>query len=300
MNQNSFRFFILIVMNFLVAAAVIVSIFLGKGSPVSPDTYKSLAAKLQATGQNHQAIEAYEKYFETANPDDQLKAKIAFSIGSLYEAETQFEKALQWLYLVEILDPKSSVKADADQKIVYLLERLKKFSAAKLVLDDKTSLQKKEVPESEVLAKIGPKELSINDLNEAMDRAPETVKKKLKDKKAKGDFLRSLVAEELLFQKAERLQLQNDPKLGKTMELIRRQLVVQKLLDDEISKKISVDEKDLKNFFEANKTKYKDFDKNRAQLELDYKTEKAQSIYQTLVEEALGSQQVKLFMEKVK
>ncbi|MEK6623574.1 MAG: hypothetical protein AABY86_01315, partial [Bdellovibrionota bacterium] len=85
------------------------------------------------------------------------KSAIAFSLGGLSENAGHFEKAVRWYYNVETFDPNSVHKADANKAVVALLEKLQKYSAANMILAEKTALNAKQG--GKVVAKVGGKEL---------------------------------------------------------------------------------------------------------------------------------------------
>ena len=76
--------------------------------------------------------------------------------------------------------------------------------------------------------------------------------------------------------------------------------MVQRVLEDEIGKKISADPADIKNYYEANKTKFnKPFAEITKQVEEEYKMQKGQMLYSNLMEDILKTEDVKIFADKM-
>jgi hypothetical protein len=267
--------------------------------------------RLHAAGLAKEAAEHYARYLAAAGLSAGEKARTALTIGELFESAGEFEKALSYYYLVEVHSGQGSeLQKKAAGHIVAILEQLKKFGAAKLALRSSTALsdEKKRPSGAVVVAKVGDSELYQSDLDEALDLMPEAVRQQFSKPEDRKRLLQKLVADELLYQKGLRLKLNEDSAYKKHVTAMMKQLVVQKVVENEVTSKIAVDEADLKNYFEANKKKYADgktadaalFAKVRPAVLQDYKLSKAQSLYQQLVEETLAQGQVKLFEENVK
>jgi len=220
------------------------------------DFFKNVAGKLHAAGLIGQATQQYELYLEKGNVDPSVRAKISYSLGELYEQEGHLEKAISWFYQVELLDPKSNYITDANQKIVAILEKLKKFGAAQSFMNEKTSLKKEKIKGASVIARVGEQDIYDYQVNEYIDRLPEAMKANIKTPAARKDLLQKFIIDQLLWKKSKRLGLEKEPAFIKKLEQVTKQLLVEKLLKTEIESKISVQEDDLKNYFKANKEKF--------------------------------------------
>ena len=213
------RFSILLGLQLLILVAI--ALYFIKWKPqkneLSSDYWRDVASRLHSTGITLEAAKYYEKYLEEAQIDAKTRAKIAFSIAELYEREEMAEKALSWYYQVEVSDAAESDKKGAAKRIVALLEKLEKFSAAKYALKGSTQLNpnqeraKGAVP----VAKIGDREIFLHEIHEAIDTLPPQLKKSFESDEAKADFLKKYVADELLYLKAKRLQYDNNPDIQK-------------------------------------------------------------------------------------
>lgn len=289
------------------------------GPPMNPPNalpriYRDLASELQASGMAQEALPFLERYFESA-PDAE-KASVAFSLSQMYLAEDQLGKALGWSMAVKVADQKSPHSEEAAKQTVVLLEKLGKVAAAKRVLKSATSLAgdppSNDPKGSVVLAQVGTKSIFSHDLDGAIDELPKEMKDKVATKEGKAEILKKLVADEVLAAKAFRLGLDQDPKVAKKLAQIRQQILIQKIIEDDILKKITVDPSDLKNFFESHKERYAKTDSKgktsspatfeavRTEVEKDYRMAKLQERYQELLTESLAGDEVKLFADRIK
>jgi peptidyl-prolyl cis-trans isomerase C len=85
---------------------------------------------------------------------------------------------------------------------------------------------------------------------------PEWMRKQVSTKEGKAEYLKKYVADELFFRKGIKLEYDKSPELRKRLARVEKELVVNKVLKEEIKDKIKVEDDDLKNFFEAHKNKY--------------------------------------------
>ena len=232
---------------------------LEKASTVSGELRRDLAGKLLGAGLPEQAVEQYKFYLSETDLPAERRANIAYTIGKIYMEQGQYEDALSWFYQVEMLDPKTRLGPEVGSKIVACLERLGRFAQAQYSLDARSSLDgqiKDEDKGLEVVAKIGNESISLRELNEAMDALPEWMRESLNDPAQKQAFLQQYVAEELLYRKAKKLELDKTPQMRKMADRALRQLLVQKVLEGEIQEKVDVKPEEVELFFQANRNRY--------------------------------------------
>ena len=232
------------------------------GAAALPGEFRrELAGKLLSSGLRLQAIEQYEAYLrETSLPADR-RAAIAFTLGKLSMEERRYEQALSWLYQVEMLDPGSDLASEAGAKIVTCLERLGRYAQAQYSLEARSGLdgdRGEEFRGERVVARIGKDTITLRELDEAIDGLPEWMRGTLDDPARKQEFLRQYVAEELLFRKARRLGLDEDPVVRRQADRALRQFMVQKVLEGEIREKVHVTPDDVELYFKANEGRYRE------------------------------------------
>ncbi len=324
-----YRFAILVTLQVIVLMGIGFSLWKlgGKNSKLSA-VDREVGNKLQAAGLVAQAIPYYEKAVGESTLGTQERAHLIMTIVDLLEKAGQYERALGWLYQVVTMAPGAKIEEEASRKIVALLERLKKYAAAKQALAHSTALERRQEGKRGskgsgdlvVVAEIGERRIFQHEYNEALDEARERLGEKereaLHKKEGKTAFLKKLVADEILVQKAERLQYDQDPKLVKQLESMRKQMLVFRILEEEIGKKISVEQADLLNYFKTHREKYASqgnaqsgnkskkkapvqFEEVKDQVALDYRMEKSQDRYQKLIEETLAGEKITLYEDKI-
>jgi peptidyl-prolyl cis-trans isomerase C len=229
--------------------------------------YRELANKLKSVGIAEEAARQYENYFNTAQTDKRTRSNIAYTLGKLYMEEENYEKALSWFYRVDIIDPNTPLKSEVGSKIVHCLETLERFHAAEYALEARSSLQENQQEETKgnkVVAEIGNDRITLREVDEAIDELPPWMKEQFKGKEKKVEFMKKYVADELFYRKAKKLEYDKDGELRKKSTQFMKQLMINKILEEEIKDKIAIEEDDLKNYFKANQNRYKE----RAQAQI--------------------------------
>jgi parvulin-like peptidyl-prolyl isomerase len=250
----------------LLSAGLTYVFFVGdRASPASTrrglwgEQRRDLAGKLLSAGLRGKAIEEYELYLSETDLAADRRAKLAYTLGKLYMEEGNYEDALRWLYQVEMLDPKTDLAPEAGSKIVACLERLGRFAQAQYSLEARSGLDKtgrEEFKGDRVVAQIGSDAITLREFDEAIDAMPEWMRASVKEPEKKEAFLEQYVAEELIHQKAKRLELDKDPSVRKQGERALRQLMIQKVLEDEIKAKVAVSEQDVELYYSAHRERY--------------------------------------------
>ena len=98
--------------------------------------------------------------------------------------------------------------------------------------------------------------ITMEELDEAIDAMPEWMRTAVEDPAQKRAFLEQYVAEELIYQKAKRLELDKDPSVRKQAERATRQLMIQKVLEDEIKAKVKISDDEVDLYYRAHPDRY--------------------------------------------
>jgi len=220
---------------------------------------RKYANTLFSRGLKREAIAAYERYLDTTAEPGKERAKIAYRIGTMYMDVGEYEKALANFYRVEIEEQQTELAADVGQKVVACLENLGMTSQAQYELESRTAIQ----PEGEkaekggvVIAKIGKDEISMGEIDAALDRLPDWMRKQYQSGEGKLEFAGQYVANELLYRKAKRLGLDKTPDMRLKIVDVTRGLLVQKVIEDEVKKAVQINPADAKLYYDANKDRY--------------------------------------------
>jgi len=262
-----------------------------------------------------QAIAEYARYLHDYPLDEREQASISYTIGNIYfDRVRDYETALSYYLRVQELYPKSELGPEAGKRIVECLERLQRSADAQQALEESTFLDTAQVTKKRpgaVVAKIGSREVTTGDLEYEMKRLPPYVQAQIKDQSKRVEFLRQYVATELLYDTAKRKGLEKNAEVIEAAFLARKNLLVQKLLEEEIAGNVDYNESDLDLYYRANLSRYAKTDsagKNPQQLSFaeakpqvtqDYIREKQQQKYNALIERMMRAEAVQIYDDKV-
>jgi parvulin-like peptidyl-prolyl isomerase len=247
--------------------------------------HRELANKLKSVGIADEAIKQYENYFNTTQVDKRTRSNLAYTLGKLYLEEGNYERALSWFYRVDMIDPETPLKSEVGSKIVHCLEMLGKFHAAEYALEARSSLeenQQGELKGGKLVAEIGNRKITLREVDEALDALPPWMKEQFKGSEKKLEFMKKYVSDELFYRKAKKLEYDKDGELRKKTADFMKQLMISKVLEEELKDKITVEEDDLKNYFKANQERYKEKAQARIRLIKAGMEEIAQNILKEL------------------
>lgn len=278
----------------------------------SAERAREVAAKLQAAGALVEAAARYEAYLEAAAPPADQQARIAYSLGVNYLESGQYEKALRWFYESETLGG-ADLGSELSARIVHCLERLGRHRSAQAALESRVELSAVAPAPADdpFVARIGPTEVRRSELLRALDDLPPEIAAGYSTDEGRREFLEKWVADELLWRKAVKLEYDRDPEVQRRHAAALKQLAVARFLEREVMNEITVDEADLRNYFEANRQRYESGDAEdasrpevtleqvRPQVERDYRLLKLQSAYSDLIATELAAQQVELMSENL-
>lgn len=226
----------------------------------TPEKQFRYANTLVSKGLKHEALDAYEKYMEMIDASPENRAKVAYQMGSIYMDLGEYEKALASFYRVDMEDSDTELAPEVGQKVVACLERLGMTSQARYELESRTAMGEKETEDKgegfgPVIARIGKEEVRLSAINEALDQLAPWMKKQYESDEGKVEFVRQYIANELLYRKAKRLGYENDADVRVKLQDLTKQVLVQKVVMDEIGKVI-IDPRDVKLYYDAYKDKY--------------------------------------------
>ncbi len=258
---------------------------------------------LLAKGLNKEAASAFEDYLDKSEKNKQKMAKICYTVGKIEMNLGEYEKALAFFYKAEFLDKRANFREEMNQKIVAALENLGMTSQAQYELQARTNIGEPTKKEGRIVARIGKEDITETQVNEALDKLPEWMKKQFQSKKGKKDFIRQYVANEALYRKAKRLGIDRNPETAKTLEDLRKKVVVQKFLQKEIKDQVKIEPQDVKLYYQANKDKYidrktkkkKSFAEVKNQVEYEYRQKKEKEFTDSLLKKTLEEQKVEFF-----
>jgi hypothetical protein len=272
---------------------------------------RAIATQLQAAGVPLEAAALYERYLAEAAIEPPARAAVAYSLSTLYLDQGHYERALRWLYEAQA-DDRGELSEAIGQKIVHALEALGRVHAARAALGAQTQLPSgpgvQHAADDPVVAQLGEEAIYRSQVLASLDSLPPEIGRRFSGPEA---YLQQYVADELLWRKAQKLELDQDGEVRRASQEALKRFAIQKFIAREVVGKITVQESDLANFFAANRARYSPpaGDKKakavslsdvRGEVERDYRLGKVQAAYAELVGQELADSSVRLMPERFK
>jgi len=130
-------------------------------------------------------------------------------------------------------------------------------SQARYELESRTSLGGQKVSAGKVVARIGKREITEDDIDEALKNSPAWLKTSLSQPERRNEFIRDYVGQEVLYEKAKRLGLDTKEEIRQILEQLKKQVVVEQFLGSAIRQKLElITPDDIKLYYEANKNNF--------------------------------------------
>ncbi len=285
------------------------------GTKLPAEKVRDLANALYNRELFKQSIAEYEYYLQNYKLSEEEQANISYVIANIYfDRLKDYENALAYYVRIKELYPQSKVATDTEKRIVACLERLQRSADAQQALEEATFLDpskaKKQRP-GEVVAKIGNREITTGDLEYEMNQLPKFMLEQINDRSKKLEFLKQYIATELLYDTARRKGLDRDPQVIEAAFQAKKRAMVEKLLQQELSQNLDVNDEDLQLYYNANKAKYvqKDeasgktrqlsFEEARQAVLKDYIAAKQKSAYERLVNRMMRAEAVEIYEDKI-
>jgi tetratricopeptide (TPR) repeat protein len=286
----------------------------GRGSGQNGERLREFANELYNRELYSQAVREYQNFLDNYKTSDEQKANITFTIANIYfERLHDYENAMAAFLKLKALYPQSPLVSQADRLVVACLERLERSADAKQALDEATGVaqaDKKALP-GRVIAKIGDRPFTSGDLEYKIKQLPNTLQGQFRDKKSRLEFLRQILATELFYDAAKRKGLESDKDVLEAAYQAKKNLMVQKYLEQEISGQIRISSGDVQTYYKANRDKYaeKDAKGNVKRVKLleevqkqatdDLVREKQMEAYQALIQRMMTAERVAVYDDLV-
>jgi parvulin-like peptidyl-prolyl isomerase len=215
------------------------------------------ANKLLSKGLKAEAAQSFEEYLAASQINPQEEARLLYKVGSIYMELYKYEQALKCFYKAEMLAPQAEFIQEMNQKIIEALENLGMSAQARYELETRTSLGQEKEPKAKVVARIGKREITDTEIDEALKNVPQWMRKSLEEPERRLEFIRNYVGQEVLYAKAKRLGLDTKEETRQTLEQLKKQIVVEQFLGKEIQEKLDkISPEDIKLYYEANKDSF--------------------------------------------
>ena len=282
---------------------------------VSKDACLQLANAYYTNGLYQAAVNQYLQYLSDYQLNEARIANTYYTIANIYfDRLNNYQKALEYYFKIKYLFPQSNLQKDVSKKIVSCLERLDRSQDAVRVMEKEAALDTSEIQKSRpgaVLAQIGSRKITQGDLDFEISKMPPYLQQQFKNKEKKKELLQQLILQDLLYQSAKRQGLEKDKDVIEGMYEAKKSLMANKLLQQELAKKVKIEPDELQLYYKANKDRYVEKDKKgkiirhksfaevQKQVAQDLLTEKQQKAYQELANRLMQAEDVKIYDQRI-
>lgn len=269
------------------------------------EQHKRLAGELRETKLYAAAIEEYEKILQYDNIDIRTRANINYLIGKVYyENLADYRQAAAYYIRARSLDPEGSFVSEASKNLIAALEKSGQLLDARRELGAVTDVDTAaRARDDVVVAKIGGDPIWLSELEAEIQTLPVEVQKELAGVGEKADFLQQYIGMELMYRAAVRENYDNDPEILKEHQRFYKQLLINKYVLDKVMPEVRIDTMDVRNFYEARKAaEYNSapYDSVKAQVFIDYQSEKAQQAFSEYIQTLADKERVEVFNENIR
>jgi hypothetical protein len=290
---------------------IIVLMLRGSGfGEVSGEKQLAFAHELVTKSLYAPAVQEYLKYLAHNPLSDRKRANINYIIAGIYMDNLHdYPQALVHYLKIKNLYPGSTVEPEANKKIIACLERLGRSTDAQAALDEQAILGgKAEAKTGTVIATIGTKKITQEDLTQAIAGLPDQMRQGIKNRDDRVAFLKQYMARELIFDAAGRKGLADDPELARRAFEMKKEMMIERYVQDELGGQVRVDSADVRLYYQAHPERYLDKPQGRPlpldqawpRVQNDLYQERAQDAYRKIMERMLKAENVAIFDDQVK
>ncbi len=305
-KTNPILFLVLILVGIMLIVSVLIYFQIRCASETKLDLSRQqeLASELLDAKLYTQAVAEYQRLLNLSGLDKKKQANINYIIGNIYLNEmNDYENAAARFVTAKFLDPEGDLKDKINKNLVICYERMGRSLEAQKELDRSTNLEHTgtEKKGGAVVARIGDREITMTELEDEIEKLPPSVQTQFKDKARKIKFLQNYISSELLYHTAIRKGLDKDKDVEEGVRQVQKQMMINKLLSQEIPQDFPLSENDINLYYQAHKDEFKDKkpDEIKSQIESELKKMKQQEAYGNLVSRMMEAEKVRIFDDQL-
>ena len=198
---------------------------------------------------------AFEDYLESCPQSNKESAVIFQKVGDIYADTGTFDKALFYFYKADMLD--KELGRELSPKIVSALQKLGLSDQAKRESNERASfLNTTSEAGGKIVARIGDDEIGRGLVDQRMSSLPQDLLQTYSTPEGRQELLWQIVTQEVLYKKAKRLGIDKDPHVTQLLDDATKQIIVQKLVEQEVLSKVAVTDEEVKQYYDANKERF--------------------------------------------
>ncbi|HEX7401809.1 MAG TPA: hypothetical protein VF369_06500 [candidate division Zixibacteria bacterium] len=305
-KTNPILIIVMVLVGILLVVSILIYFQISKATESRLDLshQQELASDLLDSKLYLQAIAEYDRLLSSGGLSQKKQANINYIVGNIYLNQlNDYQNAAARFVTAKFIDPEGELKEKINQNLVLCYERMGRSLEAQKELDRSTNLNRtgSEKKGGAVVARIGDREITLIELEDEIEKLPPSVQTQFKDKAGKLKFLQSYIGSELLYHTALRRGLDKDREVEEGMMQVRKQMMINQLLSQEIPQDFPIGENDIKLYYDAHKDEFKDKkpEEVRSQIETELKKMKQQEAYGQLVSKMMEAEKVKIYDDQL-
>jgi len=274
-----------------------------KSTKIDISSQQNLASELLDNKLYPQAIAEFDKIIESGKIDGKKAANLNYIIGNIYMNNLHdYQNAAVRYVKARFLSPDDELLTKINRNLVTCFERMGRSLDAQRELDKMTLLEKpdQQNQSGKIVARIGKREITMSDLENEIQKLPPSVSSQFKDKKKKIEFLKQWVANEIIYDAALRKGYDQNKDVIQSTFQMKKQLMINKLLKEEIPSDIQISESEIKLYYDAHKEDFKEkkLDEVRSEIESELLRQRQEEAYMRLVSQMMEAQKVKIYEDQ--
>ncbi len=264
---------------------------------------QNLASEFLDNKLYQQAIAEYDRIIQSGKIDRKKEANLNYIIANIYLNNlNDYQNAAARFVKARVLSSDDELLEKINRNLVVCFERMGRSLDAQRELDRMTLLEKPsdEKGSQKIVARIGKREMTMADLENEIQRLPPSVSSRFKDRGKKLEFLKQWVANELFYDAALRKGYEQDKEVIEGTFQMKKQLMINKLLKEEIPSEIQISDSEIKLYYDAHKEDFKDrrISEVRAEIETELLRKRQEEAYIRLASQMMEAEKVKIYEDQ--
>jgi tetratricopeptide (TPR) repeat protein len=277
----------------------------GGNTEIAAERNKKLAGELRDNKLYRAAIEEYEQLLRMSELEDAERANVCYLMGKVYfEDLGDYSNAAACFVRARALDPNGSFMPELSKSLVASFQKMGRIVDASRQMAAVTDIDTT-APRSgdEIVAKVGGEPIWRSEVEEQIQTLPADLQQRLINPSARAEYLHQYVGIEVLYRAAMREGYDGNQQIQRQQRMLHKKLLVDQYVLDKVMPQVRVDTADVRNFYLAHKDQaYRGapYDSVRAQVFLDYQTEKAEAAFSEYVARLAEAEKVEFFDDRMR
>ncbi|MCB9849464.1 MAG: peptidyl-prolyl cis-trans isomerase [Phycisphaerales bacterium] len=250
----------------------------GHTQQLSVEDIRNAALELERKNVSEEAAGLWSEYLDAARLNGVEEGNIRYRIGKNWQNSGKADRAYAQFVLAEILlgDSNPELKDEIGRRRRECLRDMGNFAdLAREIAEQSQPDSTVDLEKEQVVAEIGSQKITVADFNRMLtDQIELAVKarpgmsqeeeqinreryhKQLTDPQRREQTLQNMVVTRVLAEEARKQEIHRSPEFRERLSAMADSVLAQTLLFDEVSKRATVTDEDVKRFYEANKSRY--------------------------------------------